>query len=81
MRAPSPPLHPLPQIAATCLARGLDALAGRTDAPLRIRLLTTSRGCELLDVVEEPELGASGRRFLVSVDRRPDPTALLMASP
>jgi hypothetical protein len=73
-----PPLHPLPRIAATCLARGLDALAARTDAPLRVRHRMTSRWCELLDVVEEPELGGPGRRFLVSVDRRPHPTALLV---
>jgi hypothetical protein len=60
------------------LARGLEALAARTEAPLRVKAHATSRGCELFDVVEEPELGMRGRRFLVSVDTGPVGSAMLV---
>lgn len=75
---PIPPRHPLAPIVARSLARGLEALAARTEAPLRVRAHATSRGCELFDVVEEPELGARGRRFLVSVDTGPAGSAMLV---
>ena len=76
---PPTPQHPLAPIVARSLALGLEALSARTEAPLRVRAhATSSRGCELFDVVEEPELGNRGRRFLVSVDTGPVGSAMLV---
>ena len=75
---PPTPQHPLAPIVARSLARGLEALAARTEAPLRVKAHATSRGCELFDLVEELELGARGRRFLVSVDTGPAGSAMLV---
>lgn len=54
--------------ARASLARGLDALEGHTEAPLRVRAHAHGCGPDLFDVQEEFELGPRGRRFLVSVD-------------
>lgn len=81
MDIPEPHLDPLTPTAARCLARGLDALSAWTEAPLRVRVHATSRDCEIFDLVEEPELGEVGRRFLVSVERRPRArSAMLVAA-
>lgn len=66
--------------ALDCLARCVDALAARTEAPLRVRGHASARGCEVFDVVEEHEPGRSGRRFLVSVDRGQRGSAMLVAA-
>lgn len=55
--------------ASRCLARGLDALARHTEAPLRLRDHVSGPECEVFELQEEFELGPPGRRFVVSVRR------------
>lgn len=50
------------------LAHGLDAIAGHTEAPLRVLGHADGRGHEVFDLQEEFELGPRGRRYLLSVD-------------
>jgi hypothetical protein len=66
--------------AAGCLALGLSALEDRTDAPLRVLGHSSSRGHEVFEVEEAFELGADGRRYLVSVAAEGS-DALLIAMP
>jgi len=54
--------------ARTGLAHGLDAIAGHTEAPLRVLGHADGRGHEVFDLQEEFELGPRGRRYLLSVD-------------
>jgi hypothetical protein len=66
--------------ARASLARGLDALASHTEAPLRITGHATDRGHDVFDVQEEFELGPRGRRYLLSVDVLARETLLLAMS-
>jgi hypothetical protein len=50
------------------LAHGLDAVAGHTEAPLRVRGHADGRGHDVFDLEEEFEIGPRGRRYLLSVD-------------
>lgn len=80
MEIPEPLPPPMTPAAVRCLARGLDALAAWTDAPLRVKGHSSGRDCEVFDVVEEPELGLPGRRFLVSVERRSRARSAMLVS-
>lgn len=57
----------IPAHAREPLARALAALDAHTDAPLRLRGHCSDAGCEVFELHEEFELGAVGRRFLMSV--------------
>jgi hypothetical protein len=52
-----------------CLARAVEAVEVRTDAPLRVMTHFRVDAREVFELQEEFELGRTGRRFLVSVDR------------
>lgn len=54
--------------ATASLARGLDALHGHTEAPLRVRGHARGRVHDVFDLQEEFEIGPRGRRFILSVD-------------
>jgi hypothetical protein len=60
------------------LAHGLDAIAGHTEAPLRVLGHADGRGHEVFDLQEEFELGPRGRRYLLSVDLSSREAMLLM---
>jgi hypothetical protein len=52
-----------------CLARAVEAVEVRTEAPLRVLTHFRADAREVFELREEFELGQPGRRFLVSVDR------------
>ncbi len=54
--------------ARASLAHGIEVMATHTDAPLRVRGHSSADGYEVFDLQEEFELGARGRRYLLSVD-------------
>lgn len=59
---------PLDDRARAALAVGLDAVDGRTGAPLRVHGHLARPDVDLFELREEREAGDTGRRFIVSVD-------------
>jgi hypothetical protein len=53
--------------ARDCLVRALSVLDAHTNAPLRVQAHSSDGACEVFELQEEFELGALGRRFLMSV--------------
>jgi hypothetical protein len=67
--------------ARDCLGRALAALDAHTTAPLRVCGHFSDGSCEVFELQEEFELGAPGRRFLMSVSVSGRDALLIPLSP